>query len=335
MNIMNARDSVNSVKWPSEVIEGGGYQFTVKVYESRHPATGKPTKYGVRVGGNMESGGCVSITVTAPQEDEYLKTALKPHVAGLNLVMYAPCAGGLGPPAPPLGNESRRVSCLERGGAGGPKPPTTAEMLRAAFRYVVITFNWVRMFRFSDTSTVVCGSNPRLVPLPELSLCHLGETWYERTFKARLEVAADHVAYRKLVHTFLQTEEAKPASFEDFCASAHVPAAVREVLQPAYTGAATLQECFAKLYESQHHDNNMPFCSLVSPWVADFLNTVLHSLHRRVWLIDATEPLIAAFVDAGDKHCYCSPICGLFPICSYEMHETTPQRNMLLPSEEV
>ena len=87
----------------------------------------------------------------------------------------------------------------------------------------------------------------REVPLPELSLCCHGMTWYERAFGARLADPRCHSAYRQLVAEQLVAPAAKPASFASFCSEAAVPEQDRALLAPAYEASPSLVAFFATL----------------------------------------------------------------------------------------
>ncbi len=263
-----------------EVLEQGGYHFGVRVLEQRHPVTGRVDTVGVRVGlkhrgpdGDARDAHepCVSIAVTTEHEDERFRTALPADTARISHVSYAPCCALA--PGPPLA----------RGGG-------SAVMVRAACNFVLRRYPHVKKFKLKDTSAVpyVVAGQRRMLQLQELSLCHSGKTWYERTFGAELADESIHGVYRKLVDDTLMAHEYKAAlgSFDAFCTVCGAPPS--EALRDVYDTAPTLLSFFASLRERHLDDAETPFCALVGPWVEPLIRTMLRDLHRNAeWVIKA------------------------------------------------
>ena len=290
-----------------DVLAAGGYQFTLRV-TSMLKHNSYPYSHGVRVGGPVDGDGCVSITVTAQQEDERFRSALPGHTASLNSVRYSPCCA--------------MDLTLHRGGG-------TAIMLRAACAYVVRTYPWVQSFRFCDTSTVACGGIN--VALPALSLCWSGKTWYEKEFGAELEDPNAHRRYRELVKEKLQGS--RPSTFEELCQRATPPASTCELVRATYDGARTVQEFFAALKSRE----DIPFCETVSPWVGDVLDTLLEGMHHGQWTIRASSFSAMEFQVDNQLTAIQCPCCNCCTIRSgcHDVTRVLEQACMTLPIEEV
>jgi hypothetical protein len=273
----------NGVLVHEEVLERDGYLFGVRVLEQReHWAPFRLARAGVRVGLKQRGEAavtaasnatnaitdepfCVSISVTMGYPDPRLNAGLAPDTASINQISYASCCKSA--PGPSL---------HQRGG-------TAAVMVRAACSFVLQRYDHVRKFKLKDNSEVPCvvDGQLRMFPLPELSLCYSGKTWYERAFGAHLE--SDHDVYRQLVADTLMSPQFKAKlAFDALRTNPWAPAP--EALRGAYDEAPTLRLFFASMRNSQAAS----FCALVGPWVGDLVRSWLYELHRsKDWIIEA------------------------------------------------
>jgi hypothetical protein len=159
-------------------------------------------------------------------------------------------------------------------------------MVRATVRFVLREFPWVHAFSLSDCSVVDCGADGRTVPLPALSLCWCGQTWYEKHFGAELRGDREHEVYRAAVKGRLQSSSFKRAlPFDEFCTAAGLALDLR----PEYDVADTVQEFFEALRTKHLNDDDRPFCAMVTPWAGQFLDRALMGLHHREWIIRDTR----------------------------------------------
>ena len=235
---------------------------------------------------------CVVINVNAEkQSNERLASLVNPKKAVLNTVRYEPCCA--------LGAR------MEKG--------TTVAMVLAALQFVLAEFPWVEHFVFTDCCSVVeCGPGEMMMPLPPLSLCWSGKTWYEKHFGAVLVKDGDndvHGIYRAFVEENMQGREFKDAlSFDAFCSRAGLlPQRVIELagggvnLRSMYAEAGSLQGFFEALRSKHLHDPVNPFCAIVWPWVVTLVDSVLAKLHTRDWVIGRSAIASAASDIASEE----------------------------------
>lgn len=197
---------------------------------------GVPTTYRVRVGPDVKQvrpgtidayEACVDIVLDAPNHpDDRVRTLLRPriHIARIVKINFHP--------------QCSITRELQRGGG-------TEVMVKSALTFVTRTFPWITDFTLTDASTVDCGDEggaSYAVSLTALSLCTTGQTWYERTFGARLEDGM--AAYRLAVDASALMDPAKkPSTADDFCRAYGVPETVAYLedasVQVAITGNAS------------------------------------------------------------------------------------------------
>lgn len=153
------------------------------------------------------------------------------------------------------------------------------QIIKAYFQILKEYYPQIKVVKFTDLSSVTCGTSKVPIRLAYSKIASTGKTWYEHHLKAKMQSLESYEAYCKSIE---RLSNKKPFdSFENLCSDMNLSVHKNiDVVKNLYDESETYKQFIEKLYQkfmvgsntTSKHNN---FCDEVMLWFEEFMIRII------------------------------------------------------------